>query len=185
MLLNFRRALFSLLHVFVASCKIKFWVSFEFRSFTERTLFFKVAEELIRWYISSSAHLENEAHSNLIPECFPSAQAYHTNSVVSTVILHSLPLLRILRNNKSVLQLEVAILLFLERSSVYDWKLRLDYLQSVMDSFFSEGSVQCDDVTTIIKSFLQSFGSVFVSELMKNLKNEMKNLKSTRFSKYS
>ena len=74
--------------------------------------------------------------------------------------------------------------MFLERSSVYDWKLRLDYLQSVMDGFFSEGSAQCVDVTTTIKSFLQSFGSVFVSDLMKNLKNEMKNLKSTRFSKY-
>ena len=75
--------------------------------------------------------------------------------------------------------------MFLERSSVYDWKLRLDYLQSVMDVFFSEGSVQCVDVTTTIKSFLQSFGSVFVSDLMKNLKNEMENLKFTRFSKYS
>ena len=71
-----------------------------------------------------------------------------------------------------------------ERSSVYDWKLRLDYLQLVMDGLFSEGSVQGVDVTTTIKSFLQSFGSVFVSDLMKNLKNEMKNLKSTRFSKY-
>lgn len=146
--------------------------------------FFKVAEELIRKHISSLAHSENEVHSNLTPECFPSAQAYNTNSVLSTVILHSLPFLSILRNNKSVLQLEVAILLFLERSSVYDWKLRLDYLQSVMDVFFSEGSVQCVDVTTTIKYFLQSFGSVFVSDVMKNLKNERKNLKSTRFSKY-
>ena len=169
--------------MFVASCKIKLWVSFEV--LLNALFFFKVAEELIRKHISSSAHSESEAHSNSISECFPTAQAYHTNSVVSTVILHSLPLLRILRNNKSVLQLEVAVLLFLERSSVYDWKLRLDYLQSVMDVFFSEGSVQCVDVTTTIKSFLQSFGSVFVSDLMKNLKNEMKNLKFTRFSKYS
>ena len=168
--------------MFVASCKIKFWVSFEV--LLNALFFFKVAEELIRRHISSSAHSESEAHSNSIPECFPTAQAYHTNSVVSTVILHSLPLLRILRNNKSVLQLEVAVLLFLERSSVYDWKLRLDYLQSVMDVFFSEGSVHCV-VTTTIKSFLQSFVSVFVSDLMKNLKNEMKNLKFTRFSKYS
>lgn len=174
-----------MLHVFVASCKIKFcFFFFNLEVLLNALFFFKVAEELIRRHISSSAHSENETHSNLIPECFPSAQAYHTNSVVSTVILHSLPLLRILRNNKSVLQLEVAVLLFLERSSVYDWKLRLDYLQSVMDGFFSEGSVQCDDVTTTIKSFLQSFGSVCVSDLMKNLKNEMQNLKSTRFSKY-
>ena len=169
--------------MFLASGKIKFWVSFEFRCFTECNFFFKVAEELIRNHISSLAHSENEAHPNSIPECFPSAQAYHTNSVVSTVILHSLPLLRILRNNKSVLQLEVAILLFLERSSMYDWKLRLDYLQSVMDGFCSEGSAQCVDITMTIKSFVQSFGSVCVSDLMKNLKTEMKNLESTRISK--
>ena len=127
------------------------------------------------------AHLEKAFQVDAIPEYFPCAQAYHGNSVVSTIILQSLPLLHILKNTTSALQREFAMLLFLERSSAFDWRLRLDYLQSVMDAFLTNASYQCRDVALTFKSFIQSFGSIFNSELMKDLRNEFKTLRCTRF----
>lgn len=128
------------------------------------------------------ANLERAVHVDTVPECFPSAQAYHANSVVSMMNSQSLPLLRILKHSKSVAQLEVAMLLFLERSSAYDWKLRLEYLNSLVDSVLTNGSAQCQsDVPVTLKSFLHSFGALFSSDLMKNLTNEVKDLRSTQF----
>ena len=120
-----------------------------------------------------------------IPEYFPSAAAYHANSVLSMVKLQSLPLINILRNGTSVLQLESALLIFLETSSSYDWKLRLNYLQSVVNAIsanrsFFQGQ---EDVTVHVKSYVQSFEIMFSSHLMDNLRKEFKDVKSTRFGK--
>ena len=126
-------------------------------------------------------NIERSAHVDSTPECFPSAQAYHTNSVVSMISLQSLPLLHFLKKTKSVLQLESAILLFLERSSVRDWKLRLDYLQSVVDAVLNNGSSLCQkDVLTTLNPFLHSFRALFNSRVIENLKNEFKELRSSR-----
>lgn len=120
-----------------------------------------------------------------IPEYFPSAAAYHANSVLSMIKLQSLPLIHILKNGTSVLQLESALLIFLETSSSYDWKLRSNYLQSVVNvisanrSFF-QGQ---EDVTVHVKSYIQSFEIMFSSHLMDNLRKESKDVKSTRFGK--
>ena len=120
-----------------------------------------------------------------IPEYFPSAAAYHANSVLSMIKLQSLPLINILRNGTSVLQLESALLIFLETSSSYDWKLRLNYLQSVVNAIsanrsFFQGQ---EDVTVHVKSYVQSFEIMFSSHLMDNLRKEFKDVKSTRFGK--
>lgn len=120
-----------------------------------------------------------------IPEYFPSAAAYHANSVLSMIKLQSLPLIHILKNGTSVLQLESTLLIFLETSSSYDWKLRLNYLQSVVNAIsanrsFFQGQ---EDVTVHVKSYIQSFEIMFSSHLMDNLRNESKHVKSTRFGK--
>ena len=124
-------------------------------------------------------------HTYSTLEHFPSAQAYHKNSVVSTIKLQSLPLIHILKNGTSVLQLESAMLLFLERSSGYDWKLRLDYLQSMVEVLCTKKlcSHHQEHVTSHLKSFLQSFGIMFSSHLMDNLRREAKNFQSTRFGR--
>lgn len=120
-----------------------------------------------------------------IPEYFPSAAAYHANSVLSMIKLQSLPLMHILKNGTSVLQLESALLIFLETSSSYDWKLRSNYLQSVVNAIsanrsFFQGQ---EDVTVHVKSYIQSFEIMFSSHLMDNLRKESKDVKSTRFGK--
>lgn len=120
-----------------------------------------------------------------IPEYFPSAAAYHANSVLSMIKLQSLPLINILRNGTSVLKLESALLIFLETSSSYDWKLRSNYLQSVVNAIsanrsFFQGQ---EDVTVHVKSYIQSFEIMFSSHLMDNLRKESKDVKSTRFGK--
>lgn len=120
-----------------------------------------------------------------IPEYFPSAAAYHANSVLSMIKLQSLPLIHILKNGTSVLQLESALLIFLETSSSYDWKLRSNYLQSVVNAIsanrsFFQGQ---EDVTVHVKSYIQSFEIMFSSHLMDNLRKESKDVKSTRFGK--
>lgn len=143
----------------------------------------KVVEDLISKHISTMENLEKAVHADSIPEYFPSAQAYHANSVVSMIKLQSLPLIHLVKNDASALQLESAVLLFLEGSSCYDWKLRLDYLQSVADVICANKSfIQChEDVYARLKSFMQSFGTMFSSHLMVNLRNEFKGLESTRF----
>lgn len=120
-----------------------------------------------------------------IPEYFPSAAAYHANSVLSMIKLQSLPLIHIFKNGTSVLQLESALLIFLETSSSYDWKLRSNYLQSVVNAIsanrsFFQGQ---EDVTVHVKSYIQSFEIMFSSHLMDNLRKESKDVKSTRFGK--
>jgi len=141
----------------------------------------QVAEDFITKHVGAMENIERSAHVDSTPECFPSAQAYHTNSVVSMISLQSLPLLHFLKKTKSVLQLESAILLFLERSSVHDWKLRLDYLQSVVDAVLNNGSSLCQkDVLTTLNPFLHSFRALFNSRLIQNLKNEFKELRSSR-----
>lgn len=129
--------------------------------------------------------LDAPVRSDPIPEHFPSAAAYHTNSVVSMMKLQSLPLIHILKNGTSALQLESVMLLFLEASSCYDWKLRLNYLQSVVNAIGANGSFfqGQEDTTTHVKSFTQSFESIFSSHLMDNLQKEFNNVKSTRFGK--
>ena len=129
--------------------------------------------------------LDAPVHSDPIPEHFPSAAAYHTNSVVSMMKLQSLPLIHILKNGTSALQLESVMLLFLEASSCYDWKLRLNYLQSVVNAIGANGSFfqGQEDTTKHVKSFTQSFETIFSSHLMDNLQKEFNNVKSTRFGK--
>ena len=125
------------------------------------------------------------ARADSIPEYFPSASAYHANSVVSMIKLQSLPLIHILKNGTSGLQLESAILVFLETSSSYDWKLRLSYLQSVVNMICANGSFfqGQEDAATHVKSFIQSFEIMFSSHLMDNLRKEFKDVKSTQFGK--
>ena len=120
-----------------------------------------------------------------IPEYFPSAAAYHANSVLSMIKLQSLPLIHILKNGTSVLQLEAALLIFLETSSSYDWKLRLNYLQSVVNAISANRSLfqGQEDATMHVKSYIQSFEIMFSSHLMDNLRKEFKDVKSTRFGK--
>ena len=129
--------------------------------------------------------LDAPVHSDPIPEHFPSAAAYHTNSVVSMTKLQSLPLIHILKNGTSALQLESVMLLFLEASSCYDWKLRLSYLQSLVNTIGANGSFfqGQEDTTKHVKSFTQSFETIFSSHLMDNLQKELNNVKSTRFGK--
>lgn len=128
------------------------------------------------------SNLENTEHVGAVPECFASSQTYLANSVVSMINLQSLPFLRILKNSPSAVQLEFAVLLFLERSTLHDWKLRLDYLQSFMDSVLDNAPSSCHkDVTTTLKPFTYSFGILFSSHLMGNLKKELKDLKSSQF----
>lgn len=99
--------------------------------------------------------------------------------------LQSLPLIHILKNGTSGLQLESAILIFLETSSSYEWKLRLSYLQSVLNAVSANGSIfqGQEDATTQVKSFIQSFEMMFSSHLMDNLRKEFKDVKSTQFGK--
>ena len=129
--------------------------------------------------------LDTAVHADPIPEYFPSAAAYHANSVVSMIRLQSLPLIHILKDGTSVLQLESVLLLFLEASSCYDWKLRLNYLQSVVNAICANGSFfqGQEDAATHVKSFLQSFEILFSSHLMDNLRKEFKDVKSTLFGK--
>ena len=99
--------------------------------------------------------------------------------------LQSLPLIHILKNGTSVLELESALLIFLETSSGYDWKLRLSYLQSVVNAIsenrsFFQGQ---EDATIHVKSFMQSFEILFSSHLMDNLRKEFQDVKSTQFGK--
>ena len=128
------------------------------------------------------SNLENTEHVDAVPECFASSETYLANSVVSMINLQSLPFLRILKNFPSAVQLEFAVLLFLERSTLHDWKLRLDYLQFIIDSVLVNTPSSCHkDVTATLKPFIHSFGVLFSSHLMGNLTNELKNLKSSQF----
>ena len=91
--------------------------------------------------------------------------------------------MHILKSGTSVLQLEAALLIFLETSSSYDWKLRLNYLQSMVNAIsanrsFFQGQ---EDATLYVKSYIQSFEVMFSSHLMDNLRKEFKDVKSTRF----
>lgn len=97
--------------------------------------------------------------------------------------LQSLPLVHILKNGTSVLQMESVMLLFLEASSTYDWKLRMNYLQSLVNAICANGSFfqGQEDVATHLKSFIQSFEIMFSSHLIDNLRKEFKDVKSTRF----
>ena len=129
--------------------------------------------------------LDVAAPADSIPEYFPSAAAYHVNSVLSMIKLQSLPLIHILKNGTSVLELESALLIFLETSSSYDWKLRLNYLQSVANAIsanrsFLQGQ---EDVTIHVKSFTHSFEIMFSSHLMDDLRKEFQDVKSTQFGK--
>lgn len=148
--------------------------------------FFQVTEDLVSKHISTKTNLEKAVHTDFIPEFFPSAEAYHANSVVSMIKLQSLPLMHILKDGSFVLKLESAMLLFLEGSSCYDWKLRLDYLQSMVNAICANKSLFQfqEDVTTHLKSFMQSFSTMFNSHLMDNLRKEFKNVQSTRFGKF-
>ena len=128
--------------------------------------------------------LDTAVHIDPIPEYFPSVAAYHANSVMSMIKLQSLPLVHILKNGTSVLQLESAILLFLETSSSYDWKLRLNYLQSVVNAITNRSFFQGqEDATMLVGPFIQSFEIMFSSHLMDNLRKEFKDVKSPRFGK--
>ena len=77
------------------------------------------------------------------------------------------------------------MLLFLERSSGYDWKLRLDYLQSMVDMLCTKKlcSHHREDVASHLMSFMQSFGIMFSSHLMDKLRKESNNFQSTRFGR--
>ena len=128
------------------------------------------------------SNLENTEHVDAISEYFPSSEAYLANSVVSMINLQSLPLLRILKNSPSVVHLEFGVLLFLERSTYRDWKLRLDYLQSLMVCVLDNAPSSCHkDVTATLKPFIYSVGVLFSSHLIGNSKNELRDLKSTQF----
>ena len=127
-------------------------------------------------------NLENESPIDSITALFPSTEDYHTNSVMAMITLHSLPALQAFRSSQSGAQLEFAILVFLERSSVHDWKLRLDYLQSLVQS--APGSAPCqlqNSVASTVKGFLHSFGALFNSQLMEKLNNIMSDVKSAQF----
>lgn len=126
--------------------------------------------------------LEGSVRTDSIQEYFPSAEAFRANSVVSMVKLQSLPLIHILKNGSSVLQLESAMLLFLEASSCYDWKLRFNYLQSVVNAICTNKSFSHSqgDITILLQSFMQSFGTMFNSNLMDNLQKVFKDVQSTR-----
>lgn len=130
-------------------------------------------------------NLERTSPADSIPEYFPSAEAYRGNSVVSIIRLQSLPLIHILKNGSSVSQLESAMLLFFEGSSCYDWTLRLNYIKLVADAMSADKSfAQCQGgVSTHLKLFVQSFGTIFSSHLMVNLQKEFKDIQSTRFGK--
>lgn len=144
-----------------------------------------MTEDLISKHISTLTSLAAAVRADSIPEDFPSAAAYHADSVVSMIKLQSLPLIHILKNGKSVLQLESAILIFLETSSSYDWKLRLNYLESVVNAISANGSFfrGQEDATMHVKSFIESFEILFSSHLMDNLRKEFKDVKSTQFGK--
>ena len=130
-------------------------------------------------------NLKRATPADSIPDYFPSAEAYRGSSVVSMIRLQSLPFINVLKNGSPVSQLESAMLLFFERSSCYDGKLRLNYLQSVADAMSASKSfAQCqEDVSTHLKSFVQSFGTIFSSHLMVSLQKEFKDIQSTRFGK--
>lgn len=146
------------------------------------TFFTQAAGDLISKHISTMGNLKQNVYIDTIPQCFPSAEAYHVNSVASMIKLQSLPLQHILKNSPSSVVLEFAIVLFLERSTVHDWKLRLEYLQSLVNSVLDSLPFQCrEDVTTLLQPFLHSFGTLFSSQLMVNLKNEFRGVASTRF----
>lgn len=127
-------------------------------------------------------NLENESPIDSIAALFPSTEDYHTNSVMAMITLHSLPALQAFRSSQSGAQLEFATLVFLERSSVHDWKLRLDYLQSLAQSAL--GSAPCqlqNSVASTVKGFLHSFGALFNSQLMEKLNNIRSDVKSAQF----
>ncbi|PFX16223.1 Midasin [Stylophora pistillata] len=144
-------------------------------------------KDLMSKHTSMLETLGSAVHMESTMQHFPSAQEYHANSVVSTIKLQSLPLLHILQNGRSVEQLESAVLLFLERSSHYDWTSRLGYLQSVVDVLCAKTlfSYNLGDVVSHLKTHLKSFGVMFSSQLMDKLKIGLNNIQSTRFGRLS
>ena len=146
---------------------------------------FQDVKDLMSKHTSVLETLGSAVHMESTIQHFPSAQEYHANSVVSTIKLQSLPLLYILQNGRSVEQLESAVLLFLERSSHYDWTSRLGYLQSVVDVLCAKKlfSYNLGDVVSHLKTHLKSFGVMFSSQLMDKLKIGLNNIQSTRFGR--
>ena len=127
--------------------------------------------------------LESKIPIHAIPELFPSAQVYLANSVMAMITFHSLPVLQVLRTLQSEAELEFAMLLLLERSSVHDWKLRLAYLQSLVNSVLTNEPYQ-KNVSETAKAFAHSFGALFNSQLMERLKKMMNDVKSTQFGEW-
>ncbi|XP_068698835.1 midasin-like [Montipora foliosa] len=140
----------------------------------------QLAEDLTTKHVSMLGDLESEVPIHAIPELFPSAQVYHANSVMAMITFHSLPALQVLRNLQSEAELEFAMLVLLERSSVHDWKLRLAYLQSLVNSVLTNEPYQ-KNVSETAKAFAHSFGALFNSQLMERLKKMMNDVKSTQF----
>ncbi|KAK2570712.1 Midasin [Acropora cervicornis] len=142
----------------------------------------QIAEELVTRHTFIMENVENETSIPSIAALFPSAKDYHTNSIMAMITLHSLPTLQVLRSPQTGAQLEFATLVFLERSSVHDWKLRLDYLQSLAQSALGSAPCQLQNrVASIVKGFVHSFGALFSSQLMEKLNNIRSDVTSAQF----
>ncbi|XP_074625737.1 midasin-like [Acropora palmata] len=142
----------------------------------------QIAEELVTRHTFIMENVENETSIPSIAALFPSAKDYHTNSIMAMITLHSLPALQVLRSPQTGAQLEFATLVFLERSSVHDWKLRLDYLQSLAQSALGSAPCQLQNrVASIVKGFVHSFGALFSSQLMEKLNNIRSDVTSAQF----
>ena len=130
-------------------------------------------------------NVENETSIPSIAALLPAAKDYHTNSIMAMITLHSLPALQVLRSPQNGAQLEFATLVFLERSSVHDWKLRLDYLQSLAQSALGSAPCQLQNrVASIVKGFVHSFGALFNSQLMEKLNNIRSDVTSAQFGQW-
>ena len=132
------------------------------------SLFTKVAKELVKSHMDKGIERDKacENVARLVRLCTPSAMDFSENSVLATVRWHSAPLIQLLEQRSLPWQLYQAVVVFLERSSLYDWRLRLDYLEAVVN----QAKPSCTEMSIVLSVFGGSLSNSFGSDLMEELR---------------
>jgi hypothetical protein len=125
----------------------------------------QIAGDLIMTYTN-----KDEEISSILVKPAPSVRDFSDDSTLATIRWHCMPLIQLLWKQQSTTQhVRYAIDLVIERSSLYDWQLRCDFLLSILATIGPD-SVKGKEITYLVAMVRSVVQGIFSSSLMKGVK---------------
>ena len=117
-------------------------------------------------------NFEENVFPHFATQLLPSISGYSRNSVLSTIERHGAPLLSALDTSCPVDHKAFALCLFLEKSSVMDWKYRKFWLEEKL-------RVLKDDDSLFLKEIIGEEFELFASNLFESIKDLLNKVPDT------